>query len=95
MISKALFALLVVVSLAAAWQHWRMGRLTNQLHNAEQQLSAYREATKALNHYIEKAQAANQHWQGVLRDLETKGGRDEPLNDYERAVLDSVRASGN
>lgn len=91
MITKALAALLLITSLAAAWQFWRADRMRARLTVAEQQLEAHREANKVLNHYIEKVQAANQHWQGVLRDLEVKGGRDDPLNDYERAVLDSVR----
>lgn len=52
-----------------------------------------RRTTLALQTHIQEVEAEREHWRLVATELEVVEGADEPLNPYERAVLDRVRGS--
>lgn len=50
------------------------------------------QASVVLQDHLDRTAADAEHWEKVATDLEEKDGADEALNDYERAVLDSLLA---
>lgn len=54
-------------------------------------LEQAREARAVLDAHMDRVARDAAHWRRVAADLSEKEGADEPLNPYERAVLDSLR----
>lgn len=57
---------------------------------AEQRSQALEVANTALQAHLDRARVDRDNWQKVAADLETKEGKDETLNPYLRALLDSL-----
>lgn len=81
-------AILIAALLA---QTWRLSAWRDRATAAEAQVASYRAAAVALDAHLTAAKAERDHWRDVAQDLSNVEGRDEPLNTYERAVLDRVR----
>lgn len=91
-LAGGLLAILASLAGWGWWQHSRAVAAETRAATAEARAAALDEATRALSRHIATVQDQRDHWRAVASDLETKEGADEPLNDYERAVLDRVRA---
>ncbi len=90
--TRAILTLALIAAVLAGVQTWRVGRLQDRAEAAEAQVSAYQEAARVLSAHVRAAEAEREKWRTVAEELSTVEGRDDPLNPYERAVLDRVRA---
>lgn len=77
----------------------RLGVTEKRLETSESNLAVMTkardqaiQASAILQDHLDRTAADAEHWQQVVNDLEEKDGADEALNDYERAVLDSLLA---
>lgn len=75
------------------WQHGRAEAALSRAKTAEAQVAGYQEAAAMLDGHLQAVRAERDRWATVAAELEKMEGADEPLNAYERAVLDRVRAA--
>lgn len=71
------------------WGRWQAAR--DRADRAEARAEAQERAIGSLDAYLATMEAERDRWRQAAQELETVEGRDEPLNPYERAVLDRVR----
>ncbi len=81
----------IVALLAAGVQTLRLSSTREALRDTQDALAGQQRAIAALSAHVRGLQATAAHWRNVAAELETYEGHDEPLNPYERAVLDRVR----
>lgn len=62
------------------------------LSAAQATIDAHEQAEAVLQAHYDRLTAETERWQRTVAELSQVEGVDEPLNDYERAVLDRVRA---
>lgn len=94
MMAKVAGWLLVVALLLGGWGWWQGTRVvaaTARAEAAEAKVAGYKEAAALLDSHLIKVRAERDRWAAMATELELLEGVDEPLNDYERAVLDRVR----
>jgi hypothetical protein len=69
----------------------RIDALTDDLRAANASIAAHEEAAAVLDAHYRREREAAARWEAVAEELSHTEGADEPLNDYERAVLERVR----
>lgn len=69
-------------------------RMEQRALSAEAEVRAHEVSMKALEDHLSRTREDRDRWADVARELETKEGKDETLNPYLRAVLDSLLGSG-
>ena len=89
--TRAVLVLAAICAAVAAVQTWRVDRLAERAAAAEALAAGYAEGARKLDEYLVVVSRERDRWRAVAEELETVEGRDDPLNDYERAVLDRVR----
>lgn len=89
--TRAVLILAALAAALAAVQTWRVGRLTDRAETAEALAAGYADGARKLDDHLRAVAAERDRWRAVAEELETVEGRDDPLNAYERAVLDRVR----
>lgn len=74
-----------------AYQKSRADRAQARADAAEALVEGYKEANRILDSHLRKAEQERDRWEQVAQELESEEGIDEPLNSYERSVLERVR----
>lgn len=82
----AVTALGLFILQAFAWK--------KELKLAKEEVAAYKEAAAMLDQHLAFREEENQKWQTAKEIVKKQEGANEPLNAYERAVLDCVRGQG-
>lgn len=93
--TRALLPAALLLALALGgwgwWQHQRAQAATTRATAAEALVAGYAEASRLLDRHLQAVAAERDRWAAVAAELDQMEGADEPLNAYERAVLDRVR----
>lgn len=84
--------LAIVAALATATALWLyVAGLRADLADTHAELAAQREAAQMLDAHLRRQAEQAARWREFVEQSDQIGGADDPLNDYERAILDRVR----
>ena len=73
------------------WQHQRAVAALARAEAAEARAAGLEEAARALDRHLQRVAAERDRWAAIATEVGQMEGADDPLNAYERAVLDRVR----